>query len=50
MIAQGITSIVLAKVLGHTDSRTTERIYIHMFDRERTEDRVRDAIQAAMRL
>ena len=50
MIAQGITSIVLAKVLGHTDSRTTERIYIHVFDRERTEDRVRDAMQAAIRL
>lgn len=48
MITQGISSVVLADVMGHRDSRTTERIYIHLFNRERTDEQVRDAMQSAM--
>jgi integrase len=50
MIERGITSIVLADLMGHTDSRTTERIYIHLFNRKRTDDDVRTAMQSAMDL
>jgi integrase len=49
MIPQGVTSVVLADLMGHTDSRTTERIYIHLFNRERTDEQVREAMQAAMK-
>lgn len=48
MIDRGVTSVVLADVMGHRDSRTTERIYIHLFNRRRTADQVRDAMQSAM--
>lgn len=48
MIAQGLSSVVLADVMGHTDSRTTERIYIHLFNRQRTDQQVRAAMQSAM--
>lgn len=48
MIDRGVSSVVLADVMGHRDSRTTERIYIHLFNRRRTADHVRDAMQSAM--
>jgi integrase len=50
MIERGITSIELATVMGHRDSRTTERIYIHLFNRAKMEDKVRAAMQSAMDL
>lgn len=50
MIERGITSVVLANLMGHTDSRTTERIYIHLFNRKRTDEDVRAAMQSAMDL
>ena len=50
MIERGINSTVLADVMGHRDSRTTERIYIHLFNRQRTDDSVRAAMQSAMNL
>lgn len=37
-------------VMGHRDSRTTERIYIHLFNRERVDEQVRIAMQSAMNL
>jgi len=49
MIDRGVSSVVLADVMGHRDSRTTERIYVHLFNRRRTADQVRDAMQSAMR-
>lgn len=49
LIAQGVSGVVLADLMGHTDSRTTERIYIHLFNRERTDEHVREAMQAAMK-
>jgi integrase len=33
MIARGISSTVLAALLGHESSSITERRYIHLFDR-----------------
>lgn len=50
MIERGTTSVELATVMGHRDSRTTERIYIHLFNRAKMEARVRAAMQEAMRL
>jgi integrase len=50
MIERGITSVVLADLMGHSDSRTTERVYIHLFNRERTDEAVRSAMQSAMDL
>jgi integrase len=50
MIERGMTSIDLATVMGHRDSRTTERIYIHLFNRAKMEDKVRAAMQSAMEL
>jgi integrase len=50
MIERGVSSVVLADLMGHRDSRTTERIYIHLFNRERTDEQVRAAMQSAMRL
>ena len=48
MIDRGVSSVVLADVMGHRDSRTTERIYVHLFNRRRTADQVRNAMQSAM--
>jgi integrase len=50
MIDQGVTAVVLADAMGHRDSRTTERIYIHLFNRRRTHDQVRKAMGSAMKL
>jgi integrase len=50
MIERGITPTVLANLMGHTTSLTTERIYVHLFNRQRSDDRVRTAMQEAMAL
>lgn len=44
MIDRGISSTVLATLMGHESSAITERRYIHLFDRQRTDD----AVWAAM--
>ena len=44
MIDRGISSTVLAKLMGHESSAITERRYIHLFDRQRTDDAVRQAM------
>jgi integrase len=44
MIDRRISSTVLAKILGHESSTITEKRYIHLFDRQRTDDAVREAI------
>jgi hypothetical protein len=48
MIERGICSTVLAHVMGRRDATTTERTYIHLFSRQRTDDQVRQAMQSAM--
>ena len=50
MIERGTTSVDLAEIMGHRDSRTTESIYIHLFNRQRMEAKVRAAMQSAMDL
>lgn len=50
MIERGLTSAVLAHVMGHRDATTTERKYVHLFNRQRTDDQVREAMQSAMAL
>jgi integrase len=44
MIDRGISSTVLAKIMGHESSTITERRYIHLFDRQRTDELVRKAM------
>ena len=41
---------VLSKQLGHRNATVTEQRYIHLFDRTRTDESVRDAIEQAMGL
>jgi hypothetical protein len=41
---------VLAHVMGHRDATTTERKYIHLFNRHRTDEQVREAMRSAMAL
>jgi len=44
MIARGISSTVLAALMGHESSTITERRYMHLFDRQRTDAQVRRAM------
>ena len=48
MISRGINSTVLASLMGHESSTITERRYIHLFDRQRTDEAVRLAMSAAV--
>ena len=48
MISRGISSTVLAALMGHESSAITERRYIHLFDKLRTDDAVRLAMQSTM--
>jgi integrase len=47
MINRGINSTVLAALMVHESPTITERRYIHLFDRQRTDDQVRQAMSAA---
>ncbi len=47
MIDRGISSTVLARLMGHESSTITERRYIHLFDKERTDETVRRAMRAS---
>jgi integrase len=49
MIYRGISSTVLAKLMGHESSAITEKRYIHLFDQQRTDDAVRKAMSAPYR-
>jgi integrase len=44
MIDRGISSTVLAALMGHGSSTITERRYMHLFDRQRTDEAVREAM------
>ena len=44
LIDKGISSTVLAKLMGHESSAITERRYIHLFDKQRTDEAVRQAM------
>jgi integrase len=47
MISRGISSTVLAKLMGHESSAITEKVYVHLFDQVRTDDAVREAMDSA---
>lgn len=47
MIDRGLASTVLARLMGHESSAITERRYIHIFDRQRTDEAVRAAMAAS---
>ena len=47
MIDRGISSTVLAALMGHESSTITERCYVHLFDRQRTDEAVRQAMASA---
>src|SRR4029077_12468706 len=38
--ARGISTTVLAALMGHESSTITERRYVHLFDRQRTDEAV----------
>jgi len=38
--------VVVAQVLGHSDSTVTLRVYAHMFDRQRIDEAVRAALSS----
>ena len=44
MIARGLTSTVLCRIMGHSNPGITERVYVHLFDKSRTDDAVRAAM------
>ncbi len=44
MIDRGISSTVLAALMGHESSTITEKRYVHLFDRQRTDEAVRQAM------
>jgi integrase len=46
MIFRGVSSHVLAHLMGHESSTITERRYIHLFDAVRTDDLVRQAMSS----
>ena len=49
MIDRGISSTVLAAIMGHESSTITERRYVHLFDRQRTDEAVRQAMASGTR-
>lgn len=50
LIERGCSATVVAEQMGHSNSRITEERYIHLFNRLRTDEAVRSAIQEAMGL
>jgi len=42
--ARGISSTVLATLMGHESSAITQRRYVHLFDKQRTVAAVREAM------
>lgn len=44
MIARGIELVPLAKLMGHEDARITLSRYAHLYDKERTDSAVRQAM------
>jgi hypothetical protein len=49
MIDRGISSTVLAAVIGPRVAHDHQRRYIHLFDRQRTDEQVRRAMAVASR-
>jgi integrase len=45
LIEAGLSPVVVARILGHSDATVTLRVYAHLFDRERTDEAVRRALE-----
>jgi integrase len=45
--ARGVTLQDLSMVMGHASTRTTERVYVHLYGREQAEERFRQAMAQA---
>jgi integrase len=45
LIANGLDPVTVANVLGHEDATTTLKVYSHLFDRQKTDERVRAALE-----
>jgi integrase len=50
MIERGVSEFVLADLMGHKDASTTRKVYVHAFNRIRTDQTVRAAMESAMKL
>ena len=44
MISRGVEPVTLASLMGHEDARITLSRYAHVYDKRRTDDRVRQAM------
>lgn len=44
LIDRGLSPVVVARVLGHADAKVTLSVYAHLFDRQKTDDAVREAL------
>lgn len=44
LAAKGVSSTAIAELVGHESSAITEKIYMHVFDRQGTDDAVREAL------
>jgi integrase len=44
LIAAGLSPVAVAAVLGHEDATTTLRVYAHLWNREKTDEAVRQAL------
>ena len=44
MIADGIQPVALAKVMGHKNARITLDIYVHLYDQNRSDSAIREAM------
>ena len=44
MVARGVEPVTLAKVMGHENARVTLDRYVHLYDRQRSDDRIREAM------
>jgi integrase len=46
MIARGIDVVTLSGLLGHRNPRVTLEVYSHLYDRQKTDDAIREAMEA----
>ncbi len=44
MISRGIDVVTLSGLLGHRNPRVTLEAYSHMYDRQKTDDVIREAM------
>lgn len=50
LIGAGLDPVTVAGVLGHEDASVTLRVYAHVYDRQRSDDAVREALTGVSQL